>query len=651
MLERTPRLSTANLNQSVVWNTADKYLRSIVEPEDYGDYILPLTVLRRLECILAPTKDQVLELVDSLHADGVSEAYMDWEVQSQFGLSFYNRSELDLTRIAETDDHVYDSLMDYVGAFSQSVRDIWDALDFGVKMSTLDQAGRLWPVVKHFSTIDMSLEALPDAQMGDLFENVMYRAFNTKGKAAGAFYTPRDAIRLMVDILFASDDTGLTSSGASRTVYDPTAGTGGMLLVAARALKELNPDIEVNLAGQELMPTGYAIGKADLLIQGGEPDAIRHGDTLLTDLYEGEQFEYILSNPPFGSDWSVQQAAVKEQAKIPGSRFSHGLPNKGDGQMLFLAHVASKLMPAGDNGSGGRGAVVSNGSPLFTGGPGSGPDQIRAWLLENDLVDAIIQLPTNMFYGTGISTYVWILDTNKEDHRKGFVQLIDASECWSVPSKGLGDKRREMREADRNKVLEAYSDFADSDMSKVLTPDDLGFRDIKVTKQAHLAVMVTDDAIAEVLEHKQAVGEHADVMRAVAGANYNDLPNMLKAAAKDHGVKMPATLIDAISKAIAVNDPDAEPAVDRKGNPVIDPSFNMTERVALTEDIDEHMEREVVPFAPEVTWDATKAVTGYEIPFKRVFYKPKPVRPLAEIDSDVAEVMGRLMEKFGQVRK
>lgn len=650
MLERTPRLSTANLNQSVVWNTADKYLRSIVEPEDYGDYILPLTVLRRLECILAPTKDQVLKLVSSLHADGVSEAYMDWEVQSQFGLSFYNRSELDLTRIAETDDHVYDSLMDYVGAFSQSVRDIWDAFDFGVKMSTLDQAGRLWPVIKHFSTIDMSLEALPDAQMGDLFENVMYRAFNTKGKAAGAFYTPRDAIRLMVDILFASDDTGLTSSGASRTVYDPTAGTGGMLLVAARALKELNPDIEVNLAGQELMPTGYAIGKADLLIQGGEPDAIRHGDTLLTDLYEGEQFEYILSNPPFGSDWSVQQAAVKEQAKIPGSRFSHGLPNKGDGQMLFLAHVASKLMPAGDNGSGGRGAVVSNGSPLFTGGPGSGPDQIRAWLLENDLVDAIIQLPTNMFYGTGISTYVWILDTNKEDHRKGFVQLIDASECWSVPSKGLGDKRREMREADRNKVLEAYNEFADSDMSKVLTPDDLGFRDVKVTKQASLAVKVTDDAIAEVLEHKQAVDEHADVMRAVADANYNDLPNMLKAAAKDHGVKMPATLIDAISKAIAVPDPDAEPAVDRKGNPVLDPSFTMTERVPLIEDIDEHMQREVLPFAPDVTWDATKAVIGYEIPFKRVFYKPEPVRSLAEIDADVAEVIGRLMDKFGQVR-
>lgn len=644
-------MSTAELNQSVVWNTADRFLRSIVEPEDYGDYILPMTVLRRLECILAPTKDQVLDLVWGLQEEGVSDEMIDWEVQNRFGLSFYNSSRLDLTTIAKTDDHVYEALMEYVGAFSASVRDIWDAFDFSVKMKTLDTANRLWPVVKHFSTIDMSMEALPDAQMGDLFEHVMYRAFNTKGKAAGAFYTPRDAIRLMVDILFASDDVGLTSDGASRTVYDPTAGTGGMLLVAERALKELNPDIEVVLAGQELMPTGYAIGKADLLIQGGEPDAIRHGDTLLTDLYDGEQFEYILSNPPFGSDWEVQQKSVKEQAKVPGSRFSHGLPSKDDGQMLFLSHVAAKLMPAGENGSGGRGAVVSNGSPLFTGGPGSGPDQIRAWLLENDLVDAIIQLPTNMFYGTGISTYVWILDTNKEQHRKGFVQLIDASECWSVPDKGLGDKRREMKEADRKQVLREYAAFEDSAMSKVLTPNDLGFRDVKVTKQARLRVEVTPEAVATVLAHRSAVPEHADVLDDVASVAFNDLPEAMKVAAKNRGVKMPAGVIDVALKAVGVPDETAEPAVDRKGNPVLDQAFTMTERIPLTEDVDQHMAREVFPFAPDVTWDEAAAKVGYEIPFKRVFYTPEPVRPLEEIDADVSVVMGRLAEKFAEVRE
>lgn len=644
-------MSTAELNQSIVWNTADKFLRSIVEPEDYGDYILPMTVLRRLECILAPTKDEVVDLVQSLHNQGFSDEMIDWEVRNRFGLSFYNATPWDLTKIAQTDDHVYETLMAYVGGFSSSVRDIWEAFDFAVKMKTLDNASRLWPVVKHFATIDMSMEALPDAQMGDLFEHIMYRAFDTKGKAAGAFYTPRDAIRLMVDILFASDDIGLTSDGASRTVYDPTAGTGGMLLVAQRALKDLNPDIEVVLAGQELMATGYAIGKADLLIQGGEPDAIRHGDTLLTDLYEGEQFEYILSNPPFGMDWEVQQQSVKEQAKVPGSRFSHGLPGKDDGQMLFLSHVAAKLMPAGPNGAGGRGAVVSNGSPLFTGAPGSGPDQIRAWLLENDLVDAIIQLPTSMFYGTGISTYVWILDTNKEDHRKGFVQLIDASECWSVPKKGLGDKRREMKEADRARVAQEYAAFENTAMSKVLTPADLGFRDVKVTKQARLRVEVTPEAVAEVLEHKSAVPEHADVLRDVAGVKFNDLPEALKMAAKYRGVKMLAGVIDATLKAVGVPDETAEPSVDRRGNPILDPAFSMTERIPLTEDVDEHMAREVLSFAPDVIWDGDAAKVGYEIPFKRVFYRPEPVRSLEEIDADVAIVMRRLAEKFAEVRE
>ncbi|KGF20044.1 type I restriction-modification system subunit M [Pseudoglutamicibacter albus] len=637
--------------QTVVWNTADKFLRSIVEPEDYGDYILPLTVLRRLECILAPTKDEVLDLVSQLQSEGYSDAMIDWQVQQKFDLPFYNSSRLDLTRIAQLDDHVYESLMEYVGSFASSIRDIWDAFDFDVRMKTLDSASRLWQAVKHFAGIDMSMDALPDTQMGDLFEHIMYKSFDTKGKAAGAFYTPRDAIRLMVDILFASDDVGLTEDGASRAVYDPTAGTAGMLLVAARALKEMNPEIEVVLAGQELMATAYALGKADLLIQGGEPDAIRQGDTLLSDLYEGEHFEYILSNPPFGMDWEVQKSSVEEQAKVPGSRFSHGLPSKDDGQMLFLSHVAAKLMPAGPNGAGGRGAVVSNGSPLFTGGPESGPDQIRAWLLESDLVDAIIQLPTNMFYGTGISTYVWILDTNKEDHRKGFVQLIDASECWSVPDKGLGEKRREMKEADRQRVLQEYAAFENTEISKIVTPADLGFRDVKVTRQARLCVEVTPEVVAQVLEHKSAVPEHADVLNDVAGVKFNDLPEALKVAAKNRGVKMYAGIIDSVLKAVGVPDETTDPSVDRKGNPILDPAFSMTERIPLAEDVDEHMAREVLPFAPDVTWDEGSSKVGYGIPFKRVFYRPTPVRSLEEIDADVAVVMARLADKFAEVRE
>ena len=432
-----------NISEAAVWGTADKYLRNIVEPEDYGDYILPFTVLARLEGILAPAKQEVLEMAATSQAKGESREMLDWQVETRFDLAFNNTSPFDLQVIASVDDHPLESLYAYLDGFSSNMQDVWTRFKFKEHAETLDNANRLWPVIKHFATLvpKMTPEAMPDAQMGDLFEDIMYRAFNTKGKNAGAFYTPRDAIRLMVDILFASDDEGLTRPGASRTIYDPTAGTGGMLLVAKRALEELNPDIEIVLAGQENMETAYAIGKADLLIQGGDPDAIRFGNTLTEDLYASETFEYILSNPPFGDDWEIEQPSVKEQARQPGSRFSHGLPSKDDGQMLFLSHVASKLKPAGPNGSGGRAAVVSNGSPLFTGTPGSGADSIRSWLLNADLVDAVIEMPEAMFYGTGISTYVWILDTNKEEHRKGFIQLIDASDLWETIPKTMGFKR------------------------------------------------------------------------------------------------------------------------------------------------------------------------------------------------------------------
>ena len=476
----------------------------------------------------------------------------------------------------------------------------------------------------------------------------MYRAFNKKGKGAGAFYTPRDAIRLMVDVLFSSDDDGLTGSHPTRSIYDPTAGTGGMLLVASRALKELNPNIDVGLYGQELMETAYAIGKADLLIQGGRPDAIRRGNTLLADLYGDQTFDYILSNPPFGSDWSADRRAVEEQAKMPGSRFSHGTPPVSDGQMLFLAHCASKLRPAGQAGAGGRAAVVSNGSPLFTGSPGSGPDSIRAWLLTSDLVDAIIALPTSIFYGTGIATYVWILDTNKEQRRKGKIQLIDGTAAWHPMQKAMGEKRREMTEADRNVVLEAYEAFTESDISKIVTADDLGYRDVPVNRQRRLSVQVTDEAVAEALAHKDATPGHEALVRGLSGS-WNALPATIKAQAKQRGVRVSTGLIDAIMAAVGVDDEDAPPAVGRTGKPVLVAGSKLTERIPLSEDVTEHMERDVLPFAPDAIWDEDAAKVGYEIPFTRLFYKPTPMRSLEEIDAEVFEVMRSLGEKFKAV--
>ena len=621
----------------IVWDTADKFLRNVIEPQEYGDYILPFTVLRRLECLLEETKPEVVEYVKAF--SNMPPHLIDIAVRDKFGLSFYNVSPLNLATIASVDDNVDKSLLRYVDGFSQNVADIWDAFEFPKLVAKLAAANRLHAVVKHFSTLPLGSTNDEDSVMGDIFEDVMYRAFDKKGKAAGAFYTPRDAIKLMVDVLFSTDEDSLAGESTLRSIYDPTAGSGGMLLVAQDALKELNPDIKVTVYGQELMDAAYALGKADLLIQGGRPDAIRQGDTLTTDFYEDQTFDYVLSNPPFGGDWEVEEKSVRKQAKTPGSRFSHGLPSKSDGQMLFLCHCASKLSPTG-----GRAAVVSNASPLFN--SDSGPNSIRQWLFDEDLIDAIIALPTQMFYGTGIATYVWILDNNKPEDRRGKIQLIDATGLWEPMRKPLGDKRREMSPANRATVVEAYEAFTDSDISRVLTPQDFMFRDVPVFKQARLAARYSEEAV-DALRGRRDFGDALiQILKDLDGTPWNLIPKRLPEAAKAAGLKAPVGLIDAVMQAMAVPDESAPPAVNRKGNPMLADNWKIIERVPMSEDLDEHMAREVLPFAPEAKWDESKAKHGNEIPFTRIFYVPEEPRPLAEIDADVQRIMGELAEMF-----
>lgn len=631
----------ANTIARVVWDTADKYLRSVVEPQEYGDYILPFTVLRRLEGQLAATKDEVIAYVGSL--GDMPEHLLDTAVKKKFGLSFYNTSPLDLATIASVDDNVLESLEAYLAGFSNNISDIWTSFDLPRLAKVLDDAGRLYGVVRHFAGIDLSTTSVDNNVMGDVFEDVMYRSFDKKGKAAGAFYTPRDAIHLMVDVLFAGDEESLAGDNVLRTIYDPTAGSGGMLLVARQALRALNPDIRVTLYGQELMASAYALGKADLLIQGGRPDAIRKGDTLMEDLYPNNTFDYVLSNPPFGTDWEVQEKEVRKQAKKAGSRFSHGLPSKNDGQMLFLSHCASKLNPAG-----GRAAVVSNASPLFN--SDRGPNAIRQWLFDEDLIDAIIALPTQMFYGTGIATYVWILDNNKPSERKGKIQLIDATKLWEPMRKPLGDKRRRMSQRNRDEAVRAYDQFADSPISRVMTPQDFMFRDVPVFKQARYTTKVTDEAIEKLSSRRDFTDAHAQIVRSLDGTPWNDLPNNLRNAAKDAGVKMLVPVLDAITTAVAFPDEDADLAVDRRGAPVVTEDWKIVERVPASHDLEEHMATEVLPFAPEAIWDETKASEGNEIPFTRIFYVPEEPRPLEEIDTDIARLMGELTEMFRAVK-
>ncbi|MHD0067337.1 HsdM family class I SAM-dependent methyltransferase, partial [Corynebacterium diphtheriae] len=364
------------------------------------------------------------------------------------------------------------------------------------------------------------------------------------------------------------------------------------------------------------------------------------------DRFEGQTFDYILTNPPYGSDWSAVYDDVTPAKSSPGRvpRFSHGLPAKSDGQMLFLSHVVHKLTdPHGETG-GGRAGIVLNGSPLFTGAPESGPDRIRAWLLTDDLVDAIIALPTSMFYGTGIATYIWILDKNKEPHRRGKIQLINAADQWSPMRKGMGDKRRELSPKDREIITKAYAAFEESDISKIVTADDLGFKDVPVYRQERYITVFSDEAVEQAHAHKSFTDAHVEVMREADGTTWNDLPDLLKTKAKVRGLKMPSASSQKIMQAMAVHDDAAPAAVDHKGNPVSVTGWKMTERIPLTEDVDEHMRREVLPFAPDVTWDESAAKIGYEVPFTRLFYVPEEVRPLAEIDADVQRVMGELMD-------
>lgn len=628
----------------IVWETADKFLRNIVDEEDYGDYILPFTVLRRLECMLAATKEEVAQYVHSLGS--LPQHLIDIAVKDRFGLGFYNVSPLDLATIASVDDNVDKSLKSYVDGFSNNIADIWVSFDFNRRAKVLAESNRLHAVVKHFSTLDLSPSNLNNTSMGDVFEDVMYRAFNKKGKAAGNFYTPRDAIRLMVDVLISNDDDTIASDHAARSVYDPTAGSGGMLLIAQEALKRTNEKVDVTLYGQELMPSAYALGKADLLIQGGRPDAIKKGNTLVEDLYATQTFDYVLSNPPFGMDWSADEKAVREQAQLHGSRFSHGLPGTSDGQMLFLAHCASKLTPATKNGQGGRAAVVSNASPLFN--SDKGPNAIRRWLFDEDLIDAVIALPKEMFYGTGISTYVWILDTNKDPERVGKIQLIDGSGQWEAMRKGMGFKRRQMNVGNREVVLDAYKafEFADPTVSRVMTPEDFNFRDIPVYRQARLATRFTDEAAVLLRARRDFDERYADVLRGLDGTEWNELPLSFPDAAKAAGLKAPVGLVDAVMKLMAVHDDTAPLAIDRRGAPVMDAGWKVTERVPLSHDLDEHMGREVLPFEPSAQWDVGRAKYGTEIPFTWIFYSPEEPRPLSEIDGDVQALMTELAEMF-----
>jgi type I restriction enzyme M protein len=578
---------SANLS-SFIWSVAD-LLRGDYRQSEYGKVILPFTVLRRLDCVLEATKPAV---VAEFKARGKGKVNPEPFLLRKAGQLFYNTSPLDLKKLMGDQDHIGENLRSYIHAFSPVVRDIFEHFEFHIQIDRLAKSGLLYLVTEKFANIDLHPEAVSNAQMGMIFEELIRKFAELSNETAGEHFTPREVIRLMVNLLFIEDDEALNKPGIVRSLYDPTAGTGGMLSVAGEHLAGLNPDSRLVMYGQELNAESYAICKADMLIKGQDIRNIVPGNTLSADGLPGKHFDYMLSNPPFGVEWKKIEKEIRKEASEKGynGRFGPGLPRVSDGSLLFLLHLISKMRPAVDGGS--RFGIVLNGSPLFTGGAGSGESEIRRYVLENDLVEAIIGLPTDMFYNTGISTYIWIVSNRKPAERKGKVQLIDASGFWQKMRKSLGSKRKEISPEHIDEITKLFGDFKTSKkdgvpISRIFKNEDFGYRTITVERPDRDA------------EGKVVLG------------------------AKGKG----------------------------KGQPVPDTALRDTENVPLSEDVDTYFKREVLPHASDAWIDPEKTQVGYEIPFNRHFYVFQAPRSLAEIDAELKGVTDRILGMIGGLSK
>jgi type I restriction enzyme M protein len=563
---------------ALIWSVAD-LLRGDYKQSEYGRVVLPFTVLRRLDCVLEATKAAVLSEHKARKGQKGADAFL-LKASKQ---SFYNTAKLDLKKLSGAPDDIKQNLNAYLNGFSSNVRDIFEHFDFHTHVERLDKAGLLFLVTEKFIQVDLHPDHVDNHQMGLVFEELIRKFAELSNETAGEHFTPREVIRLMVNLIFTEDDDVLSKPGVVRTIYDPTAGTGGMLSIAGEYLLEHNPKARLRMLGQELNPESYAICKADMLIKGQDASNIVFGNTLSEDGHPAEHFDYMLSNPPFGVEWKKVEKEVRKEHETQGfnGRFGPGLPRVSDGSMLFLLHLISKMRPAVKGGS--RFGIVLNGSPLFTGGAGSGESEIRRHVLEKDMLEAIIGLPTDMFYNTGISTYIWIVCNRKPEHRKGMVQLIDGSAMWQKMRKSLGSKRKELSDAHIDEITRLFGQFKEAKrdgkpISRIFRNTDFGYTTITVERPER------DEAGTVVM-----------------------------------GTKGKA-----------------------KGKPVSDADLRDTENVPLSEKIETYFKREVLSHAADAWIDHEKTKIGYEIPFNRHFYVFTPPRQLHLIDAELKQTTDRI---------
>ncbi len=693
---------------SFLWGVAD-LIRDTFKRSKYQDVILPLTVLRRLDCVLAGTKAKVLSRQAELKGRKLED--LGPQLRKIAGFAFYNTSRYDFDKLLADAPHLAANLRNYIAGFSPNMREVLEKFDFDNTISKLDEAGLLFQVLERFKNVDLHPDKIDNPTMGTVFEELIRKFNEALNENPGEHFTPRDVVHLMVDLMLAGDETEIRAKKAIRTVYDPCCGSGGMLMISKEHITvglrkngdllrpAINKDAAIHLFGQESQPETWAISKSDLFMKdptGRDADNVAYGSTLSNDRHADKTFDYLIANPPYGKDWKRDEDAVRaEHERGAGGRFGPGLPRISDGQLLFLLHMLAHAKEPKEGGS--RIAIIMNGSPLFTGDAGSGESEIRRYILENDLLEALIALPEQLFYNTGIATYVWVVTNRKGAKRRGKVQLVDATSFWVPMRKSLGDKRREIPLARAQDILKILAAFKDGEtrtitkdrreeqviVSRIFPTTHFGFRKITVERPLRLSFQASPERIARMEEEKGFQGlalskkkgaagarEQAEgrtqqerirkLVRALPGTLFKDrdeFERVLDAAAKKASLNLPAPARKAILSALSERDETAAIGRDNEGNPEPDPELRDTESVPLAESVEAFFEREVTPHVPDAWIDTARrdpkdgdvGLIGYEINFNRYFYRYTPPRPLEEIEGEIRAIETDILRMLGEV--
>jgi type I restriction enzyme M protein len=639
---------------SLIWSVAD-ILRGDFKPHEYGQTILPFVVLRRLECALEKTKDKVIAKSQSLEGK-IND--LETILNKESGHNFYNTSPLSLTKILQDPDKVASNLNSYIRAFSPSASEVLDKYGFPDKIKKLEEQGLLYQIIGKFADLDLSEETVSNEAMGYVFEELLRKFSEMSNETAGEHYTPREVIRLMVNLLFIEDSKALAGQKPIRSIYDAACGTGGMLSIAEEYLHDLNPNIKLNVFGQELNPETWAIARSDLMIKGQDPTRITLGNSLNNeDGHAGKQFDYCISNPPYGVDWKKYQEPIEKEHKIKGfdGRYGAGLPRVSDGSFLFIQHMISKMKPVTDKPEtkdiiegGSRIAIILSGSPLFSGQAGSGESEIRKWIIENDLLEGIVAMPDQMFYNTGIGTYIWIITNRKDKKSKGLVRLVDARELGTKMRKSLGDKRKELTLDAIEQITNLYSNAsvsASDSRVRVMKNEEFGFARLTIERPLRRIWRVNNETLLSV-----PAGLSARLVQ------LNGQTFMSEKVAEDAviSVGFQGKEVQAAIKAIASTDQSAKPIQGKKSTFEPDLELRDNENISLPtgfiqldekarekaiENLGEmHFLKEIQPYVPDAWIDHSKTKIGYEIPFTRQFYTYMPPKPVMEIQVELQKL-------------